>query len=173
MNRWARAGITAASLAGAMLTLLSVPAPLVVINPTGSLPIGLYRLSGMQPEIGSIALFSPPAAARDYKPFRAGEEESVRLLKPIVGLPGMTVCAREGVVSVGGQHYRQMSVDSGGLPLPRFNGCRELAAGELFGVSSWIPNSFDSRYFGPIQLGDVFGYYEPLWTPAFLQGREL
>ena len=51
--------------------------------------------------------------------------------------------------------------DSAGRPLPVKDGEFVLRQNELFTVSSH-DNSFDSRYFGPIQTSAVKGVVEPL-----------
>ena len=46
--------------------------------------------------------------------------------------------------------------------LPRWNGCRRLHNGEVFVFSDRIPNSFDSRYFGPVNRAEIVGVFRPV-----------
>lgn len=52
--------------------------------------------------------------------------------------------------------------DGGAVPVWRDS--RRLEAGELFVVSTRIPDSFDSRSYGPIRESDVTGVYAGWWT---------
>ena len=40
--------------------------------------------------------------------------------------------------------------DRQGRALPRWQGCRRMTQDELFVFSARVPNSFDSRYYGPV-----------------------
>ena len=56
-----------------------------------------------------------------------------------------------------------LSHDRAGRPLPVWTGCRPLGDGQYFMFSDHVPNSFDSRYFGPIDVVDIVGVYRPLF----------
>jgi type IV secretory pathway protease TraF len=45
--------------------------------------------------------------------------------------------------------------------LPVWQGCRVVAAGEVFLMKQ---QSDDSRYFGPLSAAAIVGQAEPLWT---------
>ena len=99
------------------------------------------------------------AAERDYLP--AG----VPLLKRVAAISGDHVCARDAHVWINGvPRAAVLSMDRHGRPLQAWRGCRVLAAGELFLLSTARPASFDSRYFGPILRQAVHGRARPLWT---------
>jgi type IV secretory pathway protease TraF len=53
-----------------------------------------------------------------------------------------------------------------GALLPQWKGCRRLGGGEWFAYSDRVPNSFDSRYYGPIRSDQVIAVYRPLWVDA-------
>jgi type IV secretory pathway protease TraF len=55
-------------------------------------------------------------------------------------------------------------LDGAGRPLPHWNGCRTLERNEVFLLSRYSTDSFDSRYFGPIDRSAVIGKVIPLWT---------
>ena len=46
--------------------------------------------------------------------------------------------------------------------LPVWRGCRALRRGEFFVFSNRIPNSFDSRYYGPVTQAQILGVFQPL-----------
>ena len=46
--------------------------------------------------------------------------------------------------------------DTAGRPLPIWRACRMLGRDEFFVFSNRIPNSFDSRCYGPIQRAQIF-----------------
>jgi type IV secretory pathway protease TraF len=56
------------------------------------------------------------------------------------------------------------SRDGEGRALPRWTACRQLGPDELFVFSARVPNSFDSRYFGPVSRTAVMGVFNPLLT---------
>ena len=47
---------------------------------------------------------------------------------------------------------------------PRWRACRRLDAGEFFVFSNRIPNSFDSRYYGPVRREAIVGVFRPIMT---------
>ena len=55
-----------------------------------------------------------------------------------------------------------LSTDRMGRPLPSWQQCRPLTDGELFLLSGTNPASFDSRYFGPIEVSAVIGAAQPI-----------
>ena len=58
--------------------------------------------------------------------------------------------------------------DREGRALPQWRECRVLRRDEYFVFSNRIPNSFDSRYYGPVAQSEVIGTFRPLWTQTAL-----
>jgi Signal peptidase, peptidase S26 len=54
--------------------------------------------------------------------------------------------------------------DSRGRALHTWNGCRVLAAGEVFLMDWPSEDSFDGRYFGPLPASTIVARADPLWT---------
>jgi type IV secretory pathway protease TraF len=78
--------------------------------------------------------------------------------------PGDEVCTVTGRLRIDGRDRAPIAVrDSFGLTLPRWSGCRRLGPDELFVFSDRVPNSFDSRYFGPVNRSTVVGVYRPFF----------
>jgi conjugative transfer signal peptidase TraF len=131
-------------------------------NTSASAPVGLYVAAPQRPSCGTLAVIRLPdpirvfAAARGYLPM------SSLLIKPIVACSGSTVCRFGLSVTIDGRiaAYAKES-DAAGRPMPRWQGCYRLDATKVFLLSS-LPDSFDSRYFGPIDHRHVLGAAFPV-----------
>ena len=139
----------------------------VVINTSPSVQPGIYVRSNAEPAVGAIVDFEIPAAAQPYIRARSGYSgECWYILKPIVAGPGDQVDTLNDWLVVNGKRIAPMPPreDSAGRPLPIWRGCRRLADDEFFVFSARIPNSFDSRCYGPIQRGEIISVRCPLIT---------
>ncbi len=133
--------------------------PILIWNASASVPIGLYHV---QPEdhlaVTYLVVLMPPEpiakflADRDYLP------HGVPLLKQVLGFPGQTVCRNHLAVMIDGvvmafahEHDRR------GRPLPGWQGCHMIAAGEVFLMNWQSANSLDGRYFGPLSATSIIG----------------
>lgn len=158
-------------LTGGLLGLLglalgaTVPVPLLVWNASASVPIGLYAIAPSRPakkgDFVVVWLVEPwrgLAATRGYLP------TGVLLVKRVAGSRGDQICGVGGMVLLDGKLAAvRRRFDGAGRPLPRWQGCRVLAPGELFLLGD-SPASFDGRYFGVVSGGAVIGRAVPLWT---------
>lgn len=139
----------------------------VVINTSPSVQPGIYIRSSAAPNVGAIVDFEIPAAAQPYIRARSGYSgESWYILKPIVAGPGDQVDTLGGWLIVNEKRIAPMPPreDSAGRPLPTWRGCRRLAEDEFFVFSARIPNSFDSRCYGPIPRREIMAVRRPLIT---------
>ena len=156
-----------ATLAGIALVGFSAiahPQPRLVWNASASAPIGLYRVVSGAPERGDFALVHIPKSIEKLASMRGYLPAGVPLIKRIAAVAGDDVCAFNGAIIVNGEIVaRQRKVDRAGRSLPRWNECRELVQGEFFLLGD-APDSFDSRYFGPVPSAQVTGRLAPLWT---------
>jgi conjugative transfer signal peptidase TraF len=167
---------TRATLIGLTLALVAelgssfiVPATawpkLLLWNATASAPIGLYLLRPVTPlHIGELVAVTPPAplarfmAARSYLPL------GVPLLKHVGALRGQTVCRSARTVTIdGAAAATALDHDSRGWPLPVWQGCRTLHAGEVFLLNRTVLTSFDGRYFGVLPITTITARAVPLW----------
>jgi len=157
----------AATLAGIALVGFSAIAhsqPHLVWNASASAPIGLYRVVSGAPERGDFILVRLPKSIEKLAAIRGYLPAGVPLIKRIAAVAGDDVCAFNGAIIVNGKVVaRQRKVDRAGRSLPRWNECRELVQGEFFLLTK-APDSFDSRYFGPVPSAQVTGRLAPLWT---------
>lgn len=155
----------------AALAIASVYGPWVLWNRTDSEPLGLYTRTLQPPAVGRLIAFPAPAAAFPYADGRMAYLRRVPILKQVAAAQGDLVCARGGVLAINGLPIAPIYArDPRGRALPQWNGCRRLRPAEYFVYSDRIPNSFDSRYYGPIEGERVLGVYRPLAAAQTVRG---
>lgn len=153
--------------AGVGLLLLSAalpPPPRLVWNASASAPIGLYWVTpSMRAEPGDMVVARLPqryrrlAATRRYLPM------NVPLIKRVVAYAGDDVCAHGRHIFVNGRRIAErLGVDAAGSAMPSWHGCMTLRGRQLFLLMDH-PASFDGRYVGPTEGGDVIGKARLLW----------
>jgi len=145
--------------------VIDVP-KILIWNASASAPIGLYLV---QPAddldvTDLVAAAAPPLiaelmAARGYLPM------GVPMLKRVMALPGQTVC-RNGldIIAFGMIVGHARERDTAGRRMPVWQGCRRIAADEIFLMNFDVEDSVDGRYFGPFPRGFVIGRALPLLT---------
>jgi type IV secretory pathway protease TraF len=140
---------------------------LALYNHSPSLPVGLYlRVTGpLAPTaLGPGAIVT--VRARDVAPATAAARsfagDGHRFIKRVAAVAGDHVCAKEGVLRVNGAGaWPVRSHDRAGAPLWSWVGCRRLAAGQVLLLGD-TPDSFDGRYWGPIDAGLIEGVWRKL-----------
>ncbi|OHV68973.1 S26 family signal peptidase [Mesorhizobium sp. LCM 4577] len=164
-----RAACMAAVLAAVSATVapaLGKMPPLLLWNASASAPIGLYAIRTMAvPTAGALVVIKSPdpvarfAAKRGYLPL------GVPMLKHIEGLSGQQICRLGRLVTVNGLAIGgALERDRKGRALPDWQGCRTLAAAEVFVMNRRVQDSLDGRYFGPFPVSSIVGRAVPLWT---------
>ena len=130
---------------------------------TGSLPSGIYRETGRQPQRGSIVIVCPPKGKASRVALKRGylSEGSCAatgtkpLGKPAVAVPGDTVALTKKGIFVNGERLaesRPWPTDSDGRRVPINVGRWVLGKNTYYLFSDFRPrHSYDSRYFGPVQ----------------------
>jgi conjugative transfer signal peptidase TraF len=139
----------------------------IVINTSPSVQPGLYVRSSDPPSVGAIVDFRIPAAAWPYVRERTGKNgENWHILKPIAAGPGDRIDTTGDWVIINGHRLAPMppAEDSAGRPLPTWREARALGPDEFFVFSDRIPNSFDSRCFGPIRQSQIEAVRHALLT---------
>ncbi|GGL35850.1 S26 family signal peptidase [Caulobacter rhizosphaerae] len=163
MNRLARIVMLGLIPAPVAAVQAWASAPLVLVNTSPSEPVGLYIRAAGPPGPGRVIAFRAPAQAYPYVATVLPERARSSILKTVRAGEGDLVCAGASRLAVNGRTWALIAAtDRLGRTLPHWRGCRRLVAGEYFVFSSRIPNSFDSRYYGPVTAGDVIGVYKPL-----------
>lgn len=143
------------------------PMPRLTWNNSVSAPIGLYRLTQVaHPALGDLVAVTPPPALTDMLAKRRYLPIGVSLLKHVAALPGARVCRRHEQITINGKPaVVARKTDSRGRDLPVWQGCRTLAANEIF-LLNCAPDSLDGRYFGPLPVNGLIGRATPILTRA-------
>jgi conjugative transfer signal peptidase TraF len=140
--------------------------PVLVWNATASAPVGLYRIVAGQPLRGCLALIILPERSRTLLHRRGYLHGSLPAIKPIAATSGDVLCRFGNAVYVNGRVAAlARRNDHASRPLPRWQGCRRLGNATI-AVISPHPFSFDSRYFGVIDVSALVGVAIPVWTSA-------
>jgi conjugative transfer signal peptidase TraF len=144
-----------------------IPTPSLLWNRSESEPLGLYVRSAAALDRGQIIAFPAPPSALSYASGRMAYLRRIPILKEVAAMPGDTVCTLDGKLTINGAWRAPiLSQDRQGRPLPRWQACRRLETGEIFVFSNRIPNSFDSRYYGPVRREAVVGVFRPFLTES-------
>ena len=132
----------------------------LVINTSPSVRPGIYIRSAAAPAVGTLVEFRLPSAAVPYIRSRVGIGPAVSdwyLLKPLVAGPGDWVDTTRGELLINGRSVGPMppATDGSGRPLPAWRRSKRLGPDEFFAFSARVPNSFDSRCFGPVRRSQI------------------
>lgn len=144
----------------------------VRVNASSSLPIGLYRAT--PDKSAKLVEFCPeePLAAlsesRGYRGKGNCSDGAEPLMKPIVAVTGDIVEVFPQGVTVNGRllpNSAARAFDTKNRPLQHWPyGTYRVCPGTVWVISSFNARSFDSRYFGPIQVSSVRSHLRPLFT---------
>lgn len=142
------------------------------INMTSSLPKGIYAItknaSAPLIEFCPEEPFSALSAARRYRPPGPCPDGAAPLLKPIVARAGDTVVLSADGIRVNGRllaNTAPQHADTAGRPLVGWPaGIYQVSSDVVWVASTYHPNSFDSRYFGPVSVRAIRHRLKPLWV---------
>src|SRR5262245_30483460 len=160
-----RRRIFAVTTAGVLLFVQSLQraAPRLVWNASASLPLGLYRIETVPVRHGNLVLIRLPTHIAELAHRRGYLPKSAYLIKFVLAVAGDEVCRLGAHLLTRGVFVaRALPRDRLGRRMPIWYGCRRLTSGEFF-VLAYNPQSFDSRYFGPLSVRDVLGRAILLW----------
>lgn len=158
-----------ALLAGAIALILGFGCSRLRLNLSPSAPIGLWMRMGRAVSRGDWVMGCLPGAVVEFGRLRgyhpggppAGRcpDGSLPVLKRVVALPGDRIEVGPSGVLVNGRLLpgtAPLARDSEGRPLPVHPpAALRLGPDELWLLSDHIPNSWDSRYYGPVGRGCV------------------
>ena len=147
--------VVVAGIGAFLAPALGIGVPLVIRNTGSSMPRGFYVWSHAAPAAtGEVIVVRKPAHFR-----------TSWLMKRVVGIAGERFCWRPefGTHLVGATRMPPPSPDALKLGLQPWQGCRALAPGEI-AVYGRSPDSYDSRYLGPINETQLWGIYRPVWV---------
>src|SRR2546422_9967538 len=141
---------------------------------SGSMPIGLYRVSSEPAARGAMVLACLPmevavvARSRGYVPRGTCPGATAPIGKVVLAMVGDSVEVTSEGLLVNGRPVRNtkpLAIDAAGRSLPRFpDGTYVVGQDEVWLYSSYSKRSFDSRYFGPLRLSCILNRVLPLWT---------
>lgn len=140
------------------------------INITDSAPIGLWHVSREKADFRRsdlVEVCPPPAPAvsimHDRGLLQVGPctDDTTSLLKVIGAIEGDHVTVRKGEnILVNGQELTNTSAVAALPSWPA--GDLIIPAGHVWLVSTYSAGSFDSRYFGPVPVGNILGVASPV-----------
>src|SRR6266853_6090616 len=132
------------------------------VNLSGSMPIGLYRVSTEPAARGAMVLACLPmdvavvARSRGYVPHGTCPGATAPIGKVVLAMVGDAVeVTTEGLLVNGRpvQNTKPLPVDAVGRSLRRFpDGTYIVGRDDVWLYSPYSKRSFDSRYFGPLPL---------------------
>jgi type IV secretory pathway protease TraF len=155
-------GVAAFGLAFLAMKPLVNPVPLVIWNASNSVHLGWYFVSKRQPNVGEIAVIKPAEWVQIYAASRGYLPRDVWLLKPIYAVHPSIICRFGRYVFADGKHVATAkNADKMHRVLPLWKGCKELTPTQYF-VLGHHRDSFDSRYFGPVDRSQVVGTAFPM-----------
>jgi conjugative transfer signal peptidase TraF len=167
----ARQKILGAMLFGVSLIASSSaahPMPRLLWNASASVPIGFYvthpagRLTA-----GELLVVRPLAPLAQFMAVRRYLPLGVPLIKHVAALPGQIVCRVGRTITVDGiAEAAALDRDTRGRKLPAWQGCRAVQPHQVFLMNTGIRDSFDGRYFGPVDDRTIIGSATPLWIPG-------
>ena len=139
------------------------PAPLLIYNPSPSVPQGFYVRDGRPLRVGAFVTLRAVDASPAYARLRDFTGQRDRFIKRVAALGGARLCAEGAQVTAPGRGVvTRLTRDAAGRVLPRWEGCRILAADEVFLLGD-TADSFDSRYWGPVRLTAIDGVWRPIF----------
>jgi len=121
----------------------------LVLNVTGSMPGIVYKLG--RGEKGSLVSFCSPIPHPSIG-HGSCPDSSMPLIKRVVGVAGDLVTVTDAGIDINGQPVpNSRPLDTKESALPHFRGSFRLKQGDIWAAGEH-PNSFDSRYFGPVKF---------------------
>lgn len=168
MTRFAYVMVAYFTSLGTVVAAFVNPEPRFIWNASASVPEGLYRVRPASVvRRGDLVALRPSAALSRYMAQRHYLPLGLPLLKHVVAVPGDRLCRSSARITVNGTAMGDaLAHDRRGRPLPRWQGCSVLSAGQIFVMNSGVRASFDGRYFGPIDRARVLGRASPWWIFA-------
>jgi conjugative transfer signal peptidase TraF len=169
-----------AAMIGAMVALAAaLHAGGIRINLSPSIPVGIYRARGVSHPMGTLPRGTLVSAclplqtaawgeARGYLMRGSCADGTAPVGKPIFASAGDTVTVGPRGLARNGElvpSTAPLTRDRHGRPLPEIPwGVYRPQPGQLWLVSTHAPDSWDSRYYGPVSATSVVAVLHPLWV---------
>ncbi len=156
MRRLSLLGTAISVLALAIASVISLPKKLVY-NASASAPIGFYWIDQERVSQGDYVFVRLPKRIRKLVEERRYLPPDVPLIKRVVGITSDKICRRGQEILIDGVTVAvAQRRDSLGRELPEWQGCHVLTKDNVFLLQD-NPQSFDSRYFGPVDRRLIIG----------------
>lgn len=167
-----------------LLSILSIAILLVAmgfrVNMTDSIPIGIYRMTGIKNLKNAFVIFCPEdkpvfqqARNRGYIDSGLCHGGYGYLMKKIVAVKGDKISVTDKGIFVNHQlipFSKPISTDGMNRPLPQWRARDyQLKEDEILTMTSQSEWSFDSRYYGPVHTGQIKGMITPVWVKATMR----
>jgi conjugative transfer signal peptidase TraF len=143
---------------------LQPPSLRLVWNASASAPIGLYLVSpGAAIAPGDMVIARVPEGYRALAASRRYLPTNVPLVKRVAAQAGNEICALGAWIFIDGRPLaKRLAADAAGRKMPAWTGCQVLQGRQVLLLMD-DPSSFDGRYFGPSEGGDIVGKARLLW----------
>jgi type IV secretory pathway protease TraF len=152
--------------------LASRDGPVLIYNASPSAPVGFYLRDQRAPATGMFVTVRARTVAPAYARLRGFDDETDRFIKRIAAGAGVRVCAEGDRVRVGAVLVlARQARDSSGRALPAWSECRMLRQGEIF-LLGQTADSFDSRYWGPVDIDVVDGVWRHIGGVTLLRSGD-
>jgi conjugative transfer signal peptidase TraF len=157
IHHWAWAGAAALGCALAPINCST----LIIYNSSTSVPTGFYVRADRPIVVGALVTLKAVDASPSYARARSFDGPRDRFIKRVAASAGAQICAAGDRVTVAETRtLTRFKRDARGRALPAWSGRRTLASDELFLVGD-TPDSFDSRYWGPVRRSAIDGVWRP------------
>ena len=164
MRRFWLISVVIPVLALTAASVVSLPKKLIY-NASASAPVGFYWLDNNDIERGDYVLVNVPDRVRGLVERRGYLPPKVPLLKRVAGLDGDRICRRGQEIFVNDRLAATANEYDGlGREMPDWHGCYILTERSIFLLQDH-PQSFDGRYFGPVERRFIIGRATPLHLP--------
>ena len=169
----------AAWIAVVLLSVLSAALVLVVmgfrVNLTDSIPMGLYRITGIKNLKNAFVIFCPDDKPAFQEAWNRGYIDSGLcpggygyLMKKVVACRGDKISVTDEGVLVNHRlipFSKPISTDGLKRPLPQWRAKDyPLKEDEVLTMTSQSKWSFDSRYYGLVRIKQIKGVITPIWV---------
>jgi type IV secretory pathway protease TraF len=148
----------------AIVALLLAPMltrDLILFNHSPSVPTGFYVQTERPLALGMLVTVRALDVAPEMARQRHYDGEGDRFIKRVAALGGQTVCGDGERISIDGRAVTVVYRAEGRPALQGWVGCRTLGDDEILLLGD-SPDSFDGRYWGPINIRLIEGHWRPL-----------
>ncbi len=142
----------------------------LIYNASESAPVGFYWVDEGAISRGDYVYVHGPERVRRLVVERGYLPPGMPLVKRVVGLNGDRICHVGTEIFLNGTVVATAKERDGlGRQMPRWHGCHILSEQAVFLLQDH-PQSFDSRYFGPVDRRLIIGRATPLRLPWWKHG---